>query len=159
MLEERLQRRIDMSHVVGMGMRFRSLECLARAGEECGMELIKQSNYRWFGRYMSDSPLPEGFTADELGKCAYILRVKGKDNEDAYEVGVVPSKTHPGEWELLYDSWGTYGAKLMKAIGEGGNKLKQSYTLNIGERHARKLGLRPKRIQQANGHVILRSVR
>lgn len=145
-----------MSHVVGMGMRFRSLECLVRAGEECEMELIQDSNYKWFGSFVGDSPLPDGFTKDELGKCVYKLRVKG--NANAYEVGVVRSKTHPGEWELLFDFWqGGYG--LIEKIGEGGKKLKQAYTLNIGERHARKLGLRPKRIQQTNGHVILRSVR
>lgn len=145
-----------MSHVVNMNARFRSLDCLERAAAECGMELVKQSAYRWYGRYMQDSPLPEGFSAEELGKCEYALRVAG--NTSAYEVGVVKSKTHPGEWELLFDSWHG-GMGLMEKIGEGGKKLKQSYTLNVGERHARKQGFRPMRVPQANGHVILRSRR
>lgn len=113
-----------MSHITSIKVVIRDLTALQRAAEGLGMELVRnQSTFKWFGRFVGDSPLPEGRTREEMGKCQHALRVK--DNYDAYEVGVVFRRDGEG-WDLHYDSW-QEGYGLEKVAGKGCGKLLQAY--------------------------------
>jgi hypothetical protein len=76
--------------------------------------------YTWFGKFMRDYPLPEGFTADELGTCDHEIEIPGC----RYTIGV---KEKGGKIHLLFDFWKSGG--LDKALGSDGGKLKQAYML------------------------------
>lgn len=142
-----------MSHVSTLKLRVKFLNELNLAGQDLGMELIPAHQFKWYGQHVGDYPLPEGFTKEEMGKCAYVLRIKGNDR--AYEVGVVPSKIHKGEYELMWDFWqGGFG--LQEVIGENGNKLKQKYAEIVSTKYLRKLGMRVTRSVTADNKIVLR---
>lgn len=118
-----------MSHVETIKIKVRDLDALGTAAERLGMEMRKQSNYRWFGSHVGDYPLPEGFTASDLGKCEYALSIP--DSPNAYEVGVAPSPDGDG-YTLLWDFWsGGYG--LQAQVGQNGSRLIQEYARAIVE--------------------------
>lgn len=146
-----------MSHVVSLELRVKDLGSLGVAAMQCGMEVVQKSNYAWWGTSVGDFAIPEGFTAADLGKCDYALRVVG--NGEAYEVGVVKSRKHPGEYELLFDFYGDKGQMLLDAIGEGGCKLKQEYSAATTTRWARKQGYRVHRTMTADGKIVLKARR
>lgn len=127
-----------MSHVTDLKLSIQDLQCLARACEELGLEFREgQSRYRWYGRYMGDSPLPQGFTREQLGKCDHAIAVPG--NEKAYEVGVV-QKTD-GTYTLLLDEWmGGHG--LVERTGKGCGRLMQEYGCQVAIQQANREGLR-----------------
>lgn len=144
-----------MSHVVSMKMRFKDLDSLQKAGEACGLEMVEAKTYRWWGRHVGDYPLPEGFTAQDLGKCDFVLRVKGQPQ--AYEIGVVKSPLQEGAYELLYDFYGSAGQILSKAIGgDTAPKLRQEYTQQVTVKQMRKQGLRVTRSITTDGKIVLR---
>lgn len=145
-----------MSHVSAIKLRIKDLPSLLDAAEQLGLEQRMKETFNWYGTHVGDYPLPEGFTKAEMGKCLFALGIKGKPT--AYEVGVVKSKIHPGEYELLWDFWsGGYG--LQEAIGEDGNKLRQRYSERVTTKQLRKQGLRVTRSVTDDGKVILRGRR
>jgi hypothetical protein len=124
-----------MSHITKIKIQIKSLTALESAARTCGLELRKQNTYKWYGRSVGDYPLPEGVTADQLGKCDYALAIPG--NSHAYEVGVM---TNPdGTFNLLWDFWqGGFG--LQAAIGNDGNRLITEYTLEAAQEAAQSQG-------------------
>lgn len=142
-----------MSHVSAITLRIKDLRSLLESAGELGLEQRMKETFNWYGRSVGDYPLPEGYTAEEMGKCLFALGIKG--NSSAYEVGVVKSKVHPGEYELLWDFWqGGFG--LQEAIGVDGNKLRQKYAEKVTTKQLRKQGLRITRSVTADGKVVLR---
>ena len=116
-----------MSHIVTLELEINDLSALEKAAENLGCELVRgQKTYKWYGESVGDYPLPEGMTAGDLGKCDHAIRVKG--NPDAYEIGVVESKTKRGAYSLAYDFWND-GYGLMQKVGANAGKLKQEYTV------------------------------
>jgi hypothetical protein len=112
-----------MSHLTKIKIEIKSLSALEIAARLCGLELRKQSTYKWYGRSVGDYPLPEGMTKEQLGHCDYALSIPG--NHNAYEVGICQNGT---SYSLLWDFWkGGYG--LQDAIGKDGSKLITEYTL------------------------------
>jgi hypothetical protein len=145
-----------MSHISAITLRIKDSKALLEAAEELGLEQRLKGTYKWYGRSVGDYPLPEGYTEDELGKCLFALGIKG--NHSAYEIGVVKSKIHPGEYEMLWDFWnGGFG--LQEAIGEQGNKLRQRYAEKVTTKQLRKQGLRVTRSVTDDGKVVLRGRR
>ena len=145
-----------MSHVSSIKLRIKDLRSLLESASELGLEQRMKETFHWYGRSVGDYPLPEGFTEEEMGKCLFALGIKGDDK--AYEVGVVHSKTHPGEYELLWDFWqGGFG--LQERIGTDGNKLRQKYSERVTTKQMRKQGLRITRSVTADGKVVLRGRR
>ena len=121
-----------MSHLVTETMEIHDLEALESVcTPDSGLEFHRgQTTHRWYGRYMGDSPLPEGFAVEDLGKCEHAISVRG--NAGAYEIGVVRRRDAAGNplpgYQLIYDFWkGGYG--LEAAAGKGCSNLKQQYTL------------------------------
>lgn len=145
-----------MSHVSAITLRIKDLRALLESADELGLEQLMTETYKWYGRSVGDTPLPEGYTEAELGKCLFALGVKG--NKDAYQIGVVQSKVHPGEYEMMLDSWqGGFG--LMEKIGTDGNLLRQRYAEKVTTKQLRKQGLRVTRSVTDDGKVVLRGRR
>jgi hypothetical protein len=120
-----------MSHVAKIQVVIKDLKALKAACAQIGLELVEgQKQYAWYGKHVGDYPLPEGFTAADLGKCDHAIRVIKQPlrpdgtahYRSAYEVGVVKNKDSEG-YTLLWDFWaGGYG--LQEAIGDEAKKLR-----------------------------------
>lgn len=120
-----------MSHVSKIDIKPTDLAALKLAAKRLGGELVEQKTYKWYGTSVGDYPLPEGFTAKDLGKCDFAIKFP----DAKYEVGVVKRKDGKPGYELLWDFW-SGGFGLEKAIGKDGNKLKQSYGVEAAKRAA-----------------------
>lgn len=142
--------RNTMSHVTNMDIEVNDLDALKKAAPFLGMELVQQPTYKWYGTHVGDYPLPEGFTAQDLGKCEYALRVVG--NPRAYEVGVVRRKDGKPGYQLLQDFWqGGYG--LEQAIGKDGLKLKDEYGAQVALKAMLRAGHRARRTVNSSGQT------
>lgn len=132
-----------MSHVDIIELDINDLDALKAAGRLCGLELVKQETYRWYGKHMGDYPLPAGFKREDLGHCDFVLRLPGK--KDAYEVGIVKRKDGKPGYVPLWDFWnGGYG--LEDAVGKNGSKLKQEYALQVATKEMARKGWRTERV-------------
>ena len=111
-----------MSHVTTIDAKeFYDIPSLKQMCKNEGWEFIEnKTTYAWFGRFVGDYPMPEGFTADELGKCSHAIKIPGC----RYEVGVVKKN---GKYVLMYDFWKSGG--LLARLGNGAWLLKQSYNM------------------------------
>lgn len=146
-----------MSHVCKIELRITSLDALDDACKALGLELVRgQENYRWFGQFVGDAPLPEGFTEAELGHCEHAIRIPG-DNH-AYEIGLVKRRDGQTGYQLLWDYWGG-GYGLVAKIGQNGERLKQEYAAAVASRTYSKLGYRVSRSVKADGRVVLEAKR
>lgn len=143
-----------MSHVTKIDTEIKDLNALAAACQEIGCELIiGQKTYKWFGSYVGDSPLPQGFRKDELGKCEHAIKVKDATGQ-TYEVGVVKRRDGREGYTLLYDYWqGGYG--LIKKIGDGAKTLTREYKIQVASKKARQQGYRVVRSVAANGKPMV----
>jgi hypothetical protein len=123
-----------MSHVSKIELQIQDLDTLKLACQRLNIEFVEnQTQYKWYGRFVGDSPLPEGFTAEDLGKCHHAIRVPGA----SYEIGIVHRQ---GKYQLLWDSWQSGG--LERVLGPGAGKLKQSYAIERVAKEARLKGYR-----------------
>jgi hypothetical protein len=123
-----------MSHVTKIELEIQDLATLQRACRRLHLEFLEnQQTYTWYGRFVGDAPLPEGFTAADLGKCQHAIRVPGA----AYEIGVVHRQ---GKYHLLWDSWHSGG--LERVLGPGAGRLKQAYAIERVTQEARLKGYR-----------------
>ncbi len=124
------------SHVDRIEIEVRSLDALALACQRCGLELVRdQTAYRWFGKYMGDTPLPAGVSVDQLGHCEHAIRVPGASR--AYEIGVVARPE--GGYTLLLDQWQD-GYGLLAHCGPGADKLVREYAVAAIETAAAEQG-------------------
>lgn len=150
-----------MSHVVRIETQFLDLEALKDACEKLGLEFREnQKHYRWYERYMGDYPLPQGFSAKDLGQCEHAIGIKG--NHTSYEVGVARARTETGSpapgYTLLFDFWAG-GGGLVDKVGQGGHKLIQQYSVEVARRHLRARGRRVTEERTLDGRIILRGKR
>lgn len=147
-----------MSHVVDLNLVIKDLDSLKKACEELGLELVEgQKTYKWFGTFMGDSPLPEGFTAKDLGKCEHAIRVPGSNT--AYEIGIVKRKDGNG-YTALWDFWnGGYGLKAKihdsQGLENNGDMLMQNYASQVSIKQAKKKGFTVTKTVASNGEIIL----
>jgi hypothetical protein len=119
-----------MSHVSKIELEILSLEGLKSACQKLGFSFQEnQKTYQWYGRWVGDSPLPEGINLEELGKCDHVIKIP----ECAYEIGVVKRGQ---KYVLLWDSWHAGG--LEQKIGKDAGLLKQGYTIERIKREAKR---------------------
>ena len=129
-----------MSHIAKIELEILSLEDLKLACKRLGFTFVEnQQNYKWYGRWVGDSPLPEGINVDDLGKCDHAIRVP----ECSYEIGVVQRGS---KYILLWDSWHKGG--LEQKIGKDAGILKQAYTIERIRREAKLKSYQVKEIKQ-----------
>jgi hypothetical protein len=123
-----------MSHISRIELEIKDLSSLKEACKRLGFEFSEnQQSYQWYGRWIGDSPLPDGITEDQLGKCDHAIKVPGAP----YEVGVVRKGK---SYILLYDDWIKGGLK--KKLGVNAGLLKQAYTIETLRKEARRKNYR-----------------
>lgn len=140
-----------MSHVVKIDMKLMSLNVIIKTFRDLGMEVVESPNYKWYNTYVGDSPLPEGYSIDELGKCIYKAYIPSKPS--AYEVGIVKSKDGTG-FSLLYDFW-MEGYGLESVIGKNANKFKQTYSANMSIMQLAMQGRQFTKTVNTKGQIII----
>jgi hypothetical protein len=134
-------------HVATLKLQVKSLDALKAACQRLELEFREgQETYIWFGSFMGDAPLPEGFTQEDLGKCQHAIHVPGAN----YEIGVV---YRDGAWRLLWDSWRSGG--LEAALGKDCNKLRQAYGVAAAILEAQRQGYSIWEEAQEDGGVKL----
>jgi hypothetical protein len=148
-----------MSHVATIDLEIKDLDALREAAAAIGLEFVAgQTSYRWYGQSVGDYPLPDGFTASDLGKCEHALRIPlDQQHPDPnfgmmpYEIGVVKRRDGRPGFTLLWDFWNR-GCGLEDRVGANCNRLKQEYALAVAKRQARKQGFSVVGVQTlANG--------
>lgn len=118
-----------MSHISQIELEIKDLGALKAAVKELGYEFREnQKTYAWYGHFVGDTPLPDGISQEDLGKCSHAIRVPGC----SYEIGVVEKGP---SYILLWDYWHAGG--LAKVIGNNAGILKQAYALERIRREAR----------------------
>jgi len=148
-----------MSHVATVELEIKDLGALEIAANRLGLELCRyQTTYRWFGTSVGDYPLPEGFTAEDLGKCEHALRVHGVADRAAagapYEIGVVRRRDGKEGFLLMWDFWAG-GLGLQERVGAGCNKLKVEYARAVAVKQAQAAGFRVNEHRRADGSIQL----
>jgi len=146
-----------VSHVLKLKLDIRDLASLEKAASRLGFVLELRSTYKWWGHSVGDYPLPEGFTAEDLGKCDYVLRLA--NNSTAYEIGVVRRKDGKPGYELLFDFYGAYGRPLIEAIGQDGGKLKQFYAAEVATKNYQLEGYAVTRKTDKQGRIVLEALK
>ena len=122
-----------MSHISKIELEIKSLDALIEACNRLGFQFVRnQRTYQWYGRWVGDSPLPEGIITEDLGKCDHAIKVPGC----SYEIGVVKRGS---SYQLLWDSW---ESRLRLSIGENAQILKQAYTVETVKQEAKLKGYR-----------------
>ena len=123
-----------MSHISKIELVIHSLEDLKEACRQLGFEFVEdQKTFKWFGRWVGDTPLPEGIDIEDIGKCDHAIKVAGCE----YEIGIIRRDDH---YILLWDHY--YVGGLTKIIGQDAGKLKQAYTVARVRKEARRKGYR-----------------
>lgn len=140
-----------MSHVAKIQIELRDLEALAAACPRVGAEFVEgQTTYAWWGRSAGDYPLPEGFAAEDLGKCEHAISVPGAK----YEIGVCRRRDGKPGYTLLWDSW--RGGGLEQRLGPNAQRLVQAYGVETAKRAARRAGYSVTETTNADGSVTLK---
>jgi hypothetical protein len=110
-----------MSHVSKIELEINNLQDLKNACQRLNLQFMEnQQTYNWYGRFVGDTPLPEGISPEDLGKCHHAIKVPGA----VYEIGVVFKN---GKYLLLWDSWRS--GKLEEKLGKDAGLLKQAYAV------------------------------
>jgi hypothetical protein len=92
-----------MSHIAKIELQVKDLAALEKACQDIGFIFVaNQKSYEWYGRFVGDSPMPEGLNESMLGKCDHAIQVPGAK----YEIGVINMGDH---YQLHCDQWGPGG--------------------------------------------------
>jgi hypothetical protein len=111
-----------VSHIARMQFRVNDLDALEACAAHVGMRLDRnRKNYRWYGRWVGDTPLPEGVKLEDLGKCdCALVPLTG----NGYDIGLVWNEAEQS-YDLRWDFYVRGG--LERLVGEDGFKLSQEY--------------------------------
>jgi len=132
-----------MSHIAKIELEIKDIQSLREACKRLGFEFVPdQKTYKWYGTWVGDSPMPEGISKEQLGKCDHSIKVPGAQ----YEIGIVKRN---GKYLLLWDSW-QYGG-LEAKIGKDGGLLKQAYAIESIRKMARLKNYRLREITTGQG--------
>jgi len=151
-----------MSHVACVSIEVKDLDALGEAAKRLGLELVRgQKEYRWYGQSVGDFPIPEGFTAEDLGKCENAIRIQGTKGgpsdpagTDPYEIGIVKRRDGKPGWSLIWDFFaGGYG--LLSKVGKDCVNLKREYAAVVAAKQARLNRFQVHESRQADGRIVL----
>jgi hypothetical protein len=123
-----------VSHIVTIETKLHDLGAIRAACSRLGFTFVEgQQSYKWYGEWVGDTPMPEGMSKADLGKCNHAIRVPGA----SYEVGVVQ---HPsGAYTLAWDWWGDGG--LLPHMGDQkAGRFMQAYGIEVARRAATRAG-------------------
>jgi len=151
-----------MSHVAAVQLEILDLKALKATAERLGFEFVEnKKNFKWYGRWLNDwrdntrAAALQGFDPKTFGTCEHVIRIPGGDVHQ-YEIGVVKARSGNG-YELIYDAFGAYGAKLEQMGGQGMVKFKQPYGIEVAKRLLIKKGYRVNEIVK-DGRIRLQAV-
>jgi len=156
-----------MSHVATVNIEIKSLDDLAAACASLGLEFVRdQTTYEWFGESVGDTPLPDGFQVEDLGRCQHAIRVPlvkqeeyyARHLERPYEIGVCARRDGKPGWVLLWDYYDN-AKGLQDFVGPEGNQLKQAYARQAAKRTMIAQGYRAQETKLPNGSIQLQFVR
>lgn len=118
-----------MSHVITSKAQITDLDMLEKACAALGLELARdQETFRWYGEHVGDYALPDGFEAEEMGKCSHAIRIPNDDR--AYEIGVVERRDGKDGYCLMFDFFmGGYG--MQEKVGQMCERLVTEYASEI----------------------------
>ena len=139
-----------MSHITKINLLVKDLDAMEKACSRLGLELVRdKKTFKWFGRFVGDSPGIAGMDAKDYGKCEHAIRVKG--NANAYEIGLVKRVDGKG-YDLHWDSW-CRGYGLLDKVcytqqQTGAEKLKDWYAAEVARKQMSKQGFRVQMTQQ-----------
>lgn len=144
-----------MSHVATIEIQVKDLDALEAAAKRLGLSLRRgQTRYKWYGESVGDYPLPEGFTAADLGTCEHALVVDGATDQ-TYEIGVTKRRDGKPGYTLLWDFFqGGYG--LRERVGHDGKALIQEYARTVAVKQARMQGFSVRETKRQDGSYELR---
>jgi len=146
-----------MSHVTTIDIDIHDLDALQVAAQDCDCELkLGQQSYRWYGQHVGDYPLPQGFTAEDMGRCEHAI--SSKDKSKAYEVGVVKRRDGQAGWTLIYDFWAG-GNGMSEVVGNKCQRLKQAYAAEVARKQMRKKGYVVQKSLGTSGEIVLACTR
>jgi hypothetical protein len=166
-----------MSHISKIDLAIKDLDAFMAAVKRCSpdLEFVEgQETYRWYGKFVGDSPIPAGMKTEDYGKCLHAVRVRPDaphpwySSEAAkvadipkvadtpeftrpYELGIVKIEGQAG-YTLVYDNWNS-GRGLEKLIGQGAARLKAAYATEVTVRTMRRQGYRVREETVADGSV------
>jgi hypothetical protein len=138
-----------MSHVAECKAELKSFDAIEAAARRLGGTLIRgQKTYKWFGRWVGDTPMPKGMTHADLGKCDHAIRFPGA----SYEVGV---RAQPdGSFSLAWDWWSQGG--LLQHMGDPqAGRFVQAYGVEAAKRAAIRRGYATRETTLNDGTVQL----
>lgn len=130
-----------MSHVTDVEVEVLDLDCLTKAAEECGCELVQAENFRYY--------------AGNLEPCSYVIRDKA--GKAQYEIGVVETdQMRAGKrvYGLKIDNYNNVGG-LGEKVGMDASKLTQRYALNVAKKQLRREGRTFRERTLADGRIQL----
>jgi hypothetical protein len=126
-----------MSHIATVKVEINDLQSLKDACKAKGWTFKEgQKTYRWYGRWMNDTPMPEGWTHENLktlGTCDHAISIPGA----SYEVGVRAKAD--GTFEIVWDFW-SQGGLVEKLGGKSAPVLSQAYTVARAKNEAYRNG-------------------
>ena len=138
-----------MSHITKIETVVTNLDAVKAMCKRMGWEFCEgQKTYKWYGRFVGDTKLPDGLKISDLGKCSHAIKIPGA----IYEVGL--REQEAGKYIFAFDYWGPGG--LQAAVGQGGEKLRQLYSLEISKITAQKQGHMCQELPQENGDIKLK---
>jgi hypothetical protein len=139
-----------VSHISKVEIEVRDLAAVEAMCKELGWTFMRgQTHYRWYGRFVYDTPLPEGLKVEDLGHCTHAIKVPGCN----YEVGLVQTQTG---YRVIFDY---YEGALTRALGgREAPLLKREYAIAAVKQQARKMGKQAVVTRAANGQakVVIR---
>ena len=139
-----------MSHITKIGLQIKDLDALESACHRLGLKLKRdQKTFKWFGRFVGDSPGIAGVNPEDYGKCDHAISVEG--NTNAYEIGLVrraDGKGYDMHWDTFCEGYGLCKAVGYDARDTAGNKLKDWYAAEVARKQMRQQGFRVKLTQQ-----------
>jgi hypothetical protein len=148
-----------MSHVATINIEIKDLDALTAAAAQLGLELVRGvSRYRWFGTLVEkNTPLPTGFTEQDLGKCDHVIRIP--NNNVAYEIGVCQRRDGKPGYQLMWDYW-LNGYGIVRAVGGAtAPKLIQEYSAQVAMKDLMRKGYRTRLERKEDGRILVQATK
>lgn len=146
-----------MSHVAAVDLEIKDLDALEAAAKTIGLRMDRNvHNYRRHSQLSGSIPeylKAHGITRSNVRSCEHKLTIPG--DLQAYEIGIVKSKTSDCYVLLLDDYCGGFG--LMERVsangsGVGFGRLKQAYGAQVAAKALKAKGMRVQ-VQNNNGKI------
>ena len=148
-----------MSHVVAHpNICFRIEDnSLQDACAELGLEFREgQKTWKYWGSWandyhQADAAYKHGIDPKDYGKSTHAIVVK--DDNGAYEIGLVPSPKGDGSWMPVYDFYGNPGKKIQEKAGAKLEKLNAKYAEHSVRNQAQREGRAFRKDVDRHGNV------